>query len=335
MANKEFMNYMIEFRHVFKTYPDGRDVLEDFCLEIKKGEIFVLLGKSGVGKTTAMKMINGLEQPSSGEVVVNGEKVQQTNIINLRRNVGFVPQGDSLFPHMTVKENIEVGRKLTQKEESEELSEVVEGLLEMLELDQEDLLSKYPEELSGGQKQRIVVARALASDPPILLMDEPFSAVDPLNRANIQKKFKRMQKKKEKTVLLVTHDLTEAVTMGDRVALIDEDRSLHINTPQNLLDDVNNEYLHQYFGEQRFHLVLQTKKISDVFPKGRKNTAKEKGQEALSKDESILKALSLFNKSPISEVYVEEDGNKGFSLTKPDLTKSIIDLVAKHVSPYD
>jgi len=219
MPQQEQVPQMIEFRNV-RYSPDGqRAVLSDLNLKVEAGETLVLLGRSGCGKTTTLKMINRLLDPTGGEVLVEGKSVLEWDPIRLRRGIGYVIQEVGLLPHFTIERNIGL---LPQLEgwPPERTHCHVEELLEMVALDPATFRHRYPRELSGGQRQRVGVARALAADPPILLMDEPFGALDPLTRAEIQKEFLALQQRLRKTIVFVTHDIHEALTVGTRIALL-------------------------------------------------------------------------------------------------------------------
>ena len=211
---------MIEFRNV-RYRPEGhRDVLSDLNLKVDAGETLVLLGRSGCGKTTTLKMINRLLDPSGGEVLVEGRPVVEWDPIRLRRGIGYVIQEVGLLPHFSVERNVGLIPQLEDWPQ-ERTRRRVDELLEMVALDPATFRRRYPRELSGGQRQRVGVARALAADPPILLMDEPFGALDPLTRAEIQREFIALQERLRKTIVFVTHDIREALIVGTRIALLE------------------------------------------------------------------------------------------------------------------
>jgi len=209
----------IEFRHVFYGANGTGDIVRDLTLEIHRGETLVLLGRSGSGKTTTLKLINHLLSPNSGEIRVDGRPIRDWDIIRLRRMIGYVIQEVGLFPHFTIANNIGLVPKI-ENWPSDRIKQRVQELLDLVGLDPE-IANRYPRQLSGGQRQRVGVARALAADPPILLMDEPFGALDPLTRSELQKEFLALQKRLRKTIVFVTHDLNEAIVLGTRIALMD------------------------------------------------------------------------------------------------------------------
>jgi osmoprotectant transport system ATP-binding protein len=214
---------MIEFRGVTFRLPEGRALISDLTLEIYGGETLVLLGRSGSGKTTTMRLINRLLEPSEGAVLVQGRPTTEWDPIRLRRRIGYVIQEIGLFPHFTVEENVGLVPRLEGWEEGRIRRRVFE-LLEMVGLEPERFARRYPSELSGGQRQRVGVARALAADPPILLLDEPFGALDPITRREIQQEFHELQARLTKTIVFVTHDVREAFLLATRIALLSEGR---------------------------------------------------------------------------------------------------------------
>jgi len=219
----------IEFRKVAYELNGGRELLHDVNLQVQRGETLVLLGRSGSGKTTTLKLVNRLLSPTSGEVLVNARSTAQWDVIRLRRMVGYVIQDVGLLPHYTVERNI----GLVPSIEGWPAQKIRDRVLELLSLVglKSEIAARYPRELSGGQRQRVGVARALAADPPFLLMDEPFGALDPITRAELQKEFVALQARLKKTVVFVTHDLPEALSLASRIVLLEEGRVIAIHTP--------------------------------------------------------------------------------------------------------
>ena len=220
----------IEFRDVEFRVPAGPAILEKFTLEIQRGETLVLLGRSGSGKTTALRLINRLLEPTSGKVLVDGRATLEWNAVELRRRIGYVIQDAGLFPHYTVERNVAIVPHLEKWPEERVRARVTE-LLHLAGLDAAQFARRYPRELSGGQRQRVGVARALAADPPILLMDEPFGALDPLTRSDMQKEFVALQKRLSKTIVFVTHDVREALLLASRIALLENGKMIGMYTP--------------------------------------------------------------------------------------------------------
>lgn len=224
----------IEFVRVQYRTSGNRVLLTDLNLTVRSGEILMLLGPSGSGKTTTLKLINGLLAASEGQISVDGKPIRQWNIIRLRRHVGYAIQEGGLFPHYTVWENAALVPKL-ERWEPARLRARVEEVLRMVGLPAEEFASRYPHQLSGGQRQRVGLARALAADPPILLMDEPFGALDPVTRAELQREFKQLQQQLNKTVVFVTHDVSEALMLGDRIAMMDSGKLRGVYAPREFL----------------------------------------------------------------------------------------------------
>jgi osmoprotectant transport system ATP-binding protein len=219
----------IQFRNVSYRFDNGNPLLHNLNLEVRAGETLVLLGRSGSGKTTTLKLINRLLTPSDGDIQINGRSLRDWDVIRLRRTIGYVIQEVGLFPHFTVARNVGVVPHLEQWP-AERIQKRVEELLQLVGLETQ-LAARYPPELSGGQRQRVGVARALAADPPFLLMDEPFGALDPITRADLQREFLALQRRLGKTVIFVTHDLREAMLLGTRIALMEGGRLLTVKTP--------------------------------------------------------------------------------------------------------
>jgi osmoprotectant transport system ATP-binding protein len=225
---------IIEFRDVSYRLPNGSALLKKVSLQIARGETLVLLGRSGAGKTTALKLINRLHDPSEGDVLVEGRATVAWDVIALRRHIGYVIQETGLFPHFTVEQNIALVPHL-ENWPAERIQSRLQELLQLVALDPAKFLRRYPRELSGGQRQRVGLARALAADPPILLMDEPFGALDPLTRADIRREFRAIQQRLAKTVVIVTHDIGEALLLGDRIGLVEEGELKGVYSPAEFL----------------------------------------------------------------------------------------------------
>ncbi len=241
---------MIEFKNVRKTYEDGTEALDDFSLKINEGELVTLIGPSGCGKTTTMKMINRLIEPTNGMIYINDKAIQTYNIHELRWNIGYVLQEIALFPHLTIEENIALVPEM-KKWKRGKIKERVSKLLEMVGLDPGTYAKRMPSELSGGQQQRVGVVRALAADPDIILMDEPFSALDPISREQLQYDIRTLQKKIKKTIVFVTHDMDEAMALGDRVCLMKSGRIMQYDTPQQLLLHPATQFVIDFIGRKK------------------------------------------------------------------------------------
>ncbi|MGM0856747.1 MAG: ABC transporter ATP-binding protein [Pseudomonadota bacterium] len=248
---------------VFDT-PKGAVVAADHIdMDVPEGEICVLLGPSGCGKTTTLKMINRIVKPTSGKVFINGEDTTGLDTQTLRRNIGYVIQQIGLFPNMTIEENITVVPKLLGWDKAKYKARARE-MMAMIALEPDAFLKRFPSELSGGQQQRIGVARALAADPPVILMDEPFGAIDPINRAVIQDEFLKMQQALNKTIMFVSHDIDEAIKMGDRVAVFREGQLVQYATPDDLLAAPKNAFVESFLGEDRALKRLNLVKVREI-----------------------------------------------------------------------
>ncbi|NLP51335.1 ABC transporter ATP-binding protein [Bacillus sp. RO1] len=241
---------MITFQDVTKTYEDGTTAVQSFNVEIKEGEFFVLIGPSGCGKTTTLKMINRLHNVTNGDILIDGKSISEHNIHELRWNIGYVLQQIALFPHMTIEENISIVPELKSWKKAD-ISKRVDELLDLVGLEPSIYKKRKPSELSGGQQQRVGVARALAANPPIILMDEPFSALDPLSREQLQQDFLSLKKKIQKTIVFVTHDMNEALTLGDRICLMKEGEAVQIGTPEEFVNNPKNDFVKFFIGNRR------------------------------------------------------------------------------------
>ncbi|WP_173916399.1 ABC transporter ATP-binding protein [Halobacillus sp. Marseille-Q1614] len=241
---------MITFNNVTKKYPDGTKAVKNINLEIREGEFLTIIGPSGCGKTTTMKMINRLIEPTEGSVYIKNKDIKDYNIHELRWNTGYVLQEIALFPHMSVEENISVVPEM-KKWNKKELSKRIDELMDMVGLDPSVHRKRKPSELSGGQQQRVGVIRALAADPDIILMDEPFSALDPISREQLQKDIHSLHKEIRKTIIFVTHDIDEAMAMGDRVCLMKDGEIVQLDQPQNLILNPANSFVEDFIGERK------------------------------------------------------------------------------------
>lgn len=255
---------MIELIGVTKSYAEaGHPAVFDLTLSVPQGIVCVLIGPSGCGKSTTVRMINRLIEPDSGTVRVNDRDIRDVSAEELRRHIGYAIQGVGLFPHWTVRENVGIVPGLLKWDAERVEARVVE-LLELVGLDPERYASAYPDELSGGEAQRVGVARALAADPPVLLMDEPFGAVDPLTRDRLQSQFLEIQARLRKTVVFVTHDMDEAVKMGDRIAIMREGRLVQYDVPERVLAYPDDEFVAGFVGSERALKRLSLAKVSEA-----------------------------------------------------------------------
>ncbi|QKM56033.1 ABC transporter ATP-binding protein [Burkholderia glumae] len=304
---------MIELDQLTKSFAqkDGQPVraVDSVSLTVPEGEICVFLGPSGCGKTTTLKMINRLITPSSGRVLIGGEDTASLNEVDLRRRIGYVIQQIGLFPNMTIEENITVVPRLLGWDKQRCKARASE-LMSMVALDPKLYLKRYPRELSGGQQQRIGVVRALAADPPVLLMDEPFGAVDPINRESIQNEFFQMQRQLKKTVIMVSHDIDEAIKLGDRVAVFRRGKLLQYDHPDTLLAHPRDEFVGQFVGQDSTLKRLLLVKAGDAAaqpPTARADT-------------------------PLAEAFSIMDDNDSRYLTVVDDTRHALGFVARRAA---
>jgi osmoprotectant transport system ATP-binding protein len=294
----------ITFDHVTKRYA-GRDAaaLDDLSLEIPAGAFCILVGPSGGGKTTALKMVNRLIPFDSGDILIDGRSVRDIPVVELRREIGYVIQQVGLFPHMTVGENIGTVPRLLGWPKAK-IRERSSELLELVGLEQSDT-DRYPAQLSGGQRQRVGLARALAADPPLLLMDEPFGALDPITRFRLQTEVRRLHREVGKTVIFVTHDIDEAIQLGDRIAILREGGVLaQYDTPDAILAHPADDFVAKFIGEDRALRRLALKRLSDV------QLAPADGADGhvrVSTDTTVRNAVSLLLETKSDRLLVEDD----------------------------
>jgi len=259
---------MIRMENVTKRFPGTTFAsVDDLTMDVPEGSTVALIGPSGCGKTTTMRMINRLIDPSEGKIFVDGVDVTKGDPVQLRRHIGYVIQNVGLFPHMTIAENIAAVPKLLGWEQSR-IATRTEELLRLVGLDPKEMLQRYPRQLSGGQRQRIGVARALAADPPVLLMDEPFGAIDPIARSRLQEEFRQILQRVRKTVVLVTHDLDEAIRLGDRIAIMRAGKIVQYDTPDAILSQPADEFVANFVGIDRALKRLSLFTVADAMEIG-------------------------------------------------------------------
>ncbi len=263
--SRESQAATLEFRNATKRYPGTDEVaVEDLSLEVPAGEICVLVGPSGCGKTTAMRMVNRMIDITEGDILIDGESVTDRSPAELRREIGYAIQQIGLFPHLTIADNIGTVPKLLGWDK-ERISARVDELLELVSLDPADTRDRYPGQLSGGQRQRIGVARALAVDPPLMLMDEPFGAIDPINRERLQNEFLRLQQEIRKTIVFVTHDIDEAIKMGDKIAVLQKGGKMaQFAAPAELLMYPASKFVEDFVGADRALKRLALQRVRDI-----------------------------------------------------------------------
>ncbi len=277
--------------------------VDDISFAVDETENVVLLGTSGCGKTTTLRMINRLIETSSGNIEVDGKNIKDVSPEDLRRNIGYVLQHNGLFPHYTIAENIAIVPRLLkwpQKRTAE--------LLEQLHLPQ-DYLSLYPQQLSGGQQQRVGLARALAADPPVLLMDEPFGALDAVTRSSITKEFSQLEVLKKKTIVLVTHDVGEAFDMGDKILLMDKGKIVQAGSPADLLFRPANKFVSDFFESQQMQLELHTVLLHDLWANLSTESNSDNEMKVIDDHKSIWEALDVLSNQPGKSIRVKNSIN--------------------------
>ncbi len=290
---------MIKFENISKKFKNTT-VLSDVSFEIEKGKLVAIIGESGCGKTTTLKMINGLITPTSGKIYINNEDISTKNVIDLRRNMGYVIQQTGLFPHMTIRENIELIPKV-QNKNPEDITQQTYNLMDMVGLDCDKFLNRYPVELSGGQQQRVGVARAFATNPDIILMDEPFSALDPITRSSLQDELVNLQSKLKKSIIFVTHDMDEAIKISDKMCIMDKGKIIQYDTPENILKNPVNDFVSQFVGKKRIWTSPDFIKAEDIMIEN---------PITCSKDLSIFKCIEKMRSYKVDSLMVVDNKSK-------------------------
>ncbi|WP_458104467.1 choline ABC transporter ATP-binding protein OpuBA [Bacillus sp. PK3-037] len=291
---------MLTLENVSKTYKGGKKAVNNVNLKIAKGEFICFIGPSGCGKTTTMKMINRLIEPSAGKIFIDGENIMEQDPVELRRKIGYVIQQIGLFPHMTIQQNISLVPKLLKWPEQQR-KERARELLKLVDMGPE-YLDRYPHELSGGQQQRIGVLRALAAEPPLILMDEPFGALDPITRDSLQEEFKKLQKTLHKTIVFVTHDMDEAIKLADRIVILKGGEIVQIGTPDDILRNPANEFVEEFIGKER---LIQSSS-PDV---ERVDQIMSTHPVTITADKTLSEAIQLMRQERVDSLLVVDDSH--------------------------
>lgn len=312
---------MIAVNQVSKYYDDTLAV-DSVSFKVAEGETLVLLGTSGSGKTTMLKMLNRLIEPSSGSISINGQQVLEQDPKILRRGIGYVIQHQGLFPHYTVAENIAIVPDLL-KWPKPKTNKQARKLLSLLDLPPDDYLHRYPHELSGGQQQRISIARALAADPPVMLMDEPFGALDPITRGQIQQEFVNLEELLNKTIVLVTHDVFEAITLGDKICLMDAGKVQQQGTPEELIFQPTNDFVRNFFDASRFQFELKVLYLSDILPYLDLTSNVPDHAIELPAKTDLLSSMEQLSKAHTDVVKTRDDSGKDCYLTRDDILQGL------------
>ncbi len=315
---------MIRFDQVTKRFTDGTEALKDVSVTIPTGKLTAIIGPSGCGKTTLMKMINRLELPTAGDVLIDEESIKDRDVVELRRSIGYVIQRIGLLPHMTIEKNASLVPKLKGWTEEKTQTRVRE-LMSTVGLEPDIYLSRYPLELSGGQQQRVGVVRALASDPNIVLMDEPFSALDPISREQLQNELKDLQQRIHKTIVFVTHDMDEALKIADMIIVMREGQIEQIGSPQDLINSPISDFVRDFIGQERINQkrsFAQQKlhELSLYFTQPKTNTTSEK----ISSDENVELAISMLEKPNISALAVYQGEELMGYIDQSSILKAVI-----------
>lgn len=314
---------MIEYANVSRIYRSERrnvHAVEEVSLRVESGELCVLLGPSGCGKTTLLRMTNRLIEPTSGTILIDGRNALTEDPVMLRRRIGYVIQSVGLFPHWTVAQNVATTLKLLDAPAAT-IAPRVDELLEMVNLDPSHYRDRYPAELSGGESQRVGVARALAADPPLLLMDEPFGAIDPINRAEIGRSFRELQQRLRKTIIFVSHDINEALFLADRIALMRNGRIAQFGPPAELIRAPVDDYVARFFGERRGILLLETIPVVNAIDP---DAERKEEMTAVSDSSTLRGALSeLLATGKSGLAVVDADGHPLGVVTLDSLRKCV------------
>ena len=307
---------MIEFKNVYKRYDGSQDILKDINLTCEDGEITVLIGPSGCGKTTTMKLINRLISITKGNILIDGKNINEINPVELRRGIGYVIQHIGLFPHMTIGRNVGVVPHLLKWDKSKTDARVDE-LLDLVGLDPKLYKERYPSELSGGQQQRIGVIRALAAEPDIILMDEPFGALDPISREQLQEELIQLQKDIKKSIIFVTHDMDEALKIADKIVLMRDGKIVQEASPEEILRRPANDFVKDFIGEKRLQQAVDVPEVSDVMMTKPATILPQRG---------LAVAMNMMEKRQVDSLVVVDNDNhaKGY-ISIYDVTKSFDD----------
>ena len=300
---------MLKVEKLAKNYA-GKTVVDQISFDVHEGEIFALLGKSGCGKTTTLKMINRLIEPSSGQVFIHGQNILQQPVHELRRKIGYVIQENGLFPHYTVAQNISIVPHLLKYPESQ-TQQLVEEMLDLLELPQ-TFINKYPNQLSGGQQQRVAIARALATKPPLLLMDEPFSALDPITREAIRKQFTQLSKQFNIAVVVVTHDLAEAIEIADKICLMNQGKIEQVGSAHELLFSPQTDFVESFFETNQFESTLKVLQIKQLLPKLKLQTEPTESFSVITLEDSLYTVFKKSNKQDYYQIQNTDSETIGF-----------------------
>lgn len=289
---------LIEFKNVSKNI-NNKCIINNISLNVNRGELVIFIGPSGCGKTTTLKMINKLITPTSGQIFINGNRLEKEDTIKLRRNIGYVIQQTGLFPHMTVAENISLIPNI-EKMDNKKITERIEELLTLVGMSPREYMDKYPNELSGGQQQRVGIVRALVMNPEIILMDEPFNALDPITRNQLQDEIFNIQQNFKKTIVFVTHDMDEALKLADRICIMGNGSVLQFDTPEEILKNPSNDFVREFIGENRIWNQPELIKAKDIMIK---NPIKSSGER------TVVQAIEIMKSNHVDSLLIVNENN--------------------------
>ncbi|MFT4145186.1 MAG: betaine/proline/choline family ABC transporter ATP-binding protein [Mobilitalea sp.] len=314
---------MIKFENVTKKYGEGPAAVQKLNFEIKDGELLVLIGPSGCGKTTTMKMINRIITHSEGRISIDGKDINSLDPVMLRRKIGYVIQQVGLFPHYTIEDNIALIPRMNKWKEKE-ITDRVSQLMRTVGLEPEVFAKRYPKELSGGQQQRVGVARALAANPDVILMDEPFGALDPITREQLQDELLRIQSEMHKTIVFVTHDMDEALKLGDRIAIMKDGELLQLDTPDQLLNNPAHGFVEEFIGRKRIYQNPEYVPITDIMRANPALTLPSK---------TLTMAINFMRQRKTDTLIIVDEGGKllgvmpGYELHLKEHTQTIAEIM--------
>lgn len=299
---------IIQFKDVSKIYKDDVKAVNNVNLNVQEGEFVILIGPSGCGKTTLLRMVNQLETITEGDIILNNQSVKEMDPIHMRRKIGYVIQSNGLFPNMNIEKNVMIVPDLLGWDRNKQQKRF-SYLMDLVGLHPDEFRKRYPHELSGGQQQRIGVVRALAADPPVMLMDEPFGALDPIIRNRMHEEFLQIQKEIQKTILFVSHDIDEAVKLGDKIALLREGQVMQYDDPVNILNYPKNEFVSEFVGEDRIlkstslYSVKDLQNSVELIPYDASSNSKT---ETITEDTSLRVALSMLLNQETDQLLVKD-----------------------------
>jgi osmoprotectant transport system ATP-binding protein len=328
---------MVVFQNVSKVYANDTAAVNNLDLTIEKGELVVLIGPSGCGKTTTLKMVNRLIEPTSGKILVRGKDIYNENPVQLRRRIGYVIQQIGLFPHMTIAQNIGLVPKLSGVNH-EKINQRVEQLLEMVSLDPQLYRDRYPKQLSGGEQQRVGVLRALAADPDVILMDEPFGALDPISREQLQSELKRLHDSVQKTIIFVTHDMDEALKLADRIVLMKDGQVVQTGEPEELIRNPANDFVREFIGEKHILRHPEVVLVEEIMMKtpvvGELQMGLAKSLQKM-QEYKVNTLLIVDNEDKLVGILPMKAAQQGIRSGKKLKAKDMLEPVRESVTPHD